>query len=85
MPVWWALLQMHKQPLVWSAQQQQLSGSSCPPEPDLLSPLVGAKLTVVTGTGLPVFPWLSLGRFPAIRVAFLHHSASRHQATPLYI
>lgn len=32
MPVWWALPQMCKQLMVRSAQQQQLSGSSCPPE-----------------------------------------------------
>lgn len=92
---WWALLQMHKQPMVWSAQQQQLSGSSCPPEQHMQAALQLPRSAFCTswskthrGHWLVIslcFPGLSLGRFPATRVAFLHHSASGHQETPLYI
>lgn len=74
MPVWWALLQMHKQPMLWSAQQQQqLSGSSCPPEQHMQAALQLPRPALCTSWSKThcghwplislCFPGLSLGRF----------------------
>lgn len=74
MPVWWALPQMHKQLMVWSAQQQQLSGSPCPPEQYVQAALQVSIPALCTswskthcGHWPPTslhFPGLCLGRFP---------------------
>lgn len=96
MPAWWALTQMHKQLMAWSAQQQQLSGTSCPPEQHMQAALQLPRPALCTSWSKThcghwplislCFPGLSPGRFPATRVAFLHQSASEAPGNPaLYL
>lgn len=67
MPVWWALTQMHKHRMVWSAQQQQLSSTSCPPEQHMQAALQLPRPALCTSwskthCGLrPLIPRVSLG------------------------
>lgn len=95
MPVWWALTQMHKQLMVWSAPQQQLSTTSCPAEQHMQAALQLPRPALCTswskthcGRRPPIslcFPGLSLGRFLPPEWPFCTTAHQRHQATPLYI
>lgn len=94
MPVWWALPQMHKQLMVWSAQQQQLSVSSCPPEKHMQAALQLPRPALCTSWSKTqcghwplislCFSGLSLGGFPATCVAFLQRIRGTRQPRSIF-